>query len=231
MSRFSLSWCAASPGSTDLANSSSLSLWLGPLLTFGSGISQQDRFNFLGPRGPFIEPAMSARPSATMSLHLLLLFLFLLHSFSFFSSFSSYSFFFFSSYSFSFFSSFCPFTPVQWSPLSPWWVWPPRQPGCCCCSCFTSDPLDGPAFSNDHPDGPAFCKWSSGLAGLMQIIIRMDRPFANDHRMGRAILILNLPTNNYKSYNSKGYQKKPTKLPTIKLYQANIKEKIQISQQ
>ena len=42
---------------------------------------------------------------------------------------------------------------------------------------------------------------------------------------------LNLPTNNYKSYNSKRYQQKTKNLPTIKLSQSNIKEKLQIYQQ
>ena len=30
----------------------------------------------------------------------------------------------------------------------------------------------------------AFCKWSSGLAGLLQMIIRIGWPFANDHPNG-----------------------------------------------
>ena len=47
----------------------------------------------------------------------------------------------------------------------------------------------------------------------------------------RNILILNLPTNSYKFYNNKRYQQKTTNLPTIKLYQTNIKEKLQIYQQ
>ena len=38
--------------------------------------------------------------------------------------------------------------------------------------------------SCDHPDGPVFCDWSSGLAGLLQMIIRMNWPFANDHLDG-----------------------------------------------
>ena len=42
---------------------------------------------------------------------------------------------------------------------------------------------------------------------------------------------LNIPTNNYKSYNSKQYQQKTTNFSTIKLSQSNIKEKLQIYQQ
>ena len=42
---------------------------------------------------------------------------------------------------------------------------------------------------------------------------------------------LNLPTNIYKSSNNKRYQQKTTNLPTIKLSQTNIKEKLQIYQQ
>ena len=45
------------------------------------------------------------------------------------------------------------------------------------------------------------------------------------------ILILNLPTKNYKSPNNKRYQQKTTNLPTIKLSQTKIKEKLQIYQQ
>ena len=41
----------------------------------------------------------------------------------------------------------------------------------------------------------------------------------------------NLPTNNYKSYNNKWYQQKTTNIPTIKLSQSNIKEKLKIYQQ
>ena len=51
-----------------------------------------------------------------------------------------------------------------------------------------------PVRHSDHPDGPAFCKWSSEGAGLLQmiiwrirtmrIIIRRDRPLANDHLEG-----------------------------------------------
>ena len=41
--------------------------------------------------------------------------------------------------------------------------------------------LEQCAFANDYTDGLAFCKWSSELASLLQMIIRMGRPFANDH--------------------------------------------------
>ena len=40
--------------------------------------------------------------------------------------------------------------------------------------------MDRP-FANDHLDEPASCKRSSELAGLLQMIIRMDQPLANDH--------------------------------------------------
>ena len=40
--------------------------------------------------------------------------------------------------------------------------------------------------SCDNPDGPAFCNWSSGLAGLLEMIIRMSWPFSNDHLDGPA---------------------------------------------
>ena len=36
-------------------------------------------------------------------------------------------------------------------------------------------------FANSHLDQPAFCKWSSLVARLLQMIIRMGQPFANDH--------------------------------------------------
>ena len=39
--------------------------------------------------------------------------------------------------------------------------------------------MDQP-FANDHPDGPAFCKLSSVWAGLLQMIIWMAWPFANN---------------------------------------------------
>ena len=42
---------------------------------------------------------------------------------------------------------------------------------------------------------------------------------------------LNLPTNDYKYPNNKRYQQITTNLPTIKLSQSNIKEKLQIYQQ
>ena len=47
----------------------------------------------------------------------------------------------------------------------------PRQPGCRC-PCRRA---------SDHPDGPVFCKWSSGWAGLLQMIFRMGCPYANVH--------------------------------------------------
>ena len=36
-------------------------------------------------------------------------------------------------------------------------------------------------LANDHLEWPASCKWSSGVAGLLQMIIRTGRPLANDH--------------------------------------------------
>jgi len=41
--------------------------------------------------------------------------------------------------------------------------------------------------SKDHPKGPASCKWSSEGTGLLQMIIRRDRPLANDHPEGLTI--------------------------------------------
>ena len=44
----------------------------------------------------------------------------------------------------------------------------------------------GRSFANDHLDGLAFCTWSSGWAGLLQMIIWIGWPFANDHPDGPA---------------------------------------------
>ena len=41
----------------------------------------------------------------------------------------------------------------------------------------------------------------------------------------------NISANKYKSYNNKQYQQKTTYVPTLKLPQSNIKEKLQIYQQ
>ena len=41
--------------------------------------------------------------------------------------------------------------------------------------------------TNDHPSGLASCERSSGWIGLLQMIIRMDRPLANDHPEGRPL--------------------------------------------
>ena len=46
--------------------------------------------------------------------------------------------------------------------------------------------LRGRPLANDHPEGPASFKWSSGGAGLLQMMIRRDQPLANDHPEGPA---------------------------------------------
>ena len=50
--------------------------------------------------------------------------------------------------------------------------------------CHPGDP-PGPV-THDNPEEPASCKWSSGGAGLLQIIIWGGRPLANDHPEGPA---------------------------------------------
>ena len=47
-------------------------------------------------------------------------------------------------------------------------------------------------IANDHPDGPASCKWSSGQTGLLQMIIRMDRPLANDQNSSKRFALFTL---------------------------------------
>ena len=39
----------------------------------------------------------------------------------------------------------------------------------------------GLLLANDHSEGLASCEWSSGEAGLLQMIIRRGRPLANNH--------------------------------------------------
>ena len=77
-----------------------------------------------------------------------------------------------------------------WSPLSPWWPHPPVT------SFVVVVVWIDWTFAIDHSDGPAYCKWSSGWAGLLQMIILPGRPlhviiwigrtFANDHWDGQA---------------------------------------------
>ena len=55
-----------------------------------------------------------------------------------------------------------------------------RQP----CHPLVSPPVT--PVVDDHLEGPAFCKWSFRWTGILQMIIRMDRPLANDHLDGRA---------------------------------------------
>ena len=51
--------------------------------------------------------------------------------------------------------------------------------------------IDRP-FANDHLDQLASCKWSSLWTGLLQIVIRIDRTLANDHPKGPASCKCNL---------------------------------------
>ena len=44
--------------------------------------------------------------------------------------------------------------------------------------------MRGWALANDDPKGPTTCRWSSGGAGLLQMMIRRDRPLENDHPEG-----------------------------------------------
>ena len=37
-------------------------------------------------------------------------------------------------------------------------------------------------LANDYLDVPTSCKWSSGCAGLIQMIILINRPLTNDHQ-------------------------------------------------
>ena len=55
----------------------------------------------------------------------------------------------------------------------------------CCCCCWSrpvaNDYPEGSGLWDDHPKWQASCKWSSGVAGLLQMIIRRDKPLANHH--------------------------------------------------
>ena len=49
-----------------------------------------------------------------------------------------------------------------------------------------NDQRQTPTNDKHHPDGPSSCKRLSGWIGLLQMIIRLDRPLANDHPDGPA---------------------------------------------
>ena len=44
--------------------------------------------------------------------------------------------------------------------------------------------MGGRPLANDDPEGQASCRWSSGGAGLLQMMIRRDRPLADGHPEG-----------------------------------------------
>ena len=46
--------------------------------------------------------------------------------------------------------------------------------------------MRGWPLANDDLKGPASCKWSSGEAGILQMMIQRDRPLANGHPEGPA---------------------------------------------